>query len=157
MIHVFDRLIELGHDIHLHIIGGISDKEYGEKVMSAAHSREYISVEGRLPRNKLVKLVEEHRYGLHAKKFEHFGMAVAELVAGGAVPFVHNSGGQTEIVDEDPRLVYDDLDSAVQTIDNTLNNVDTYTIQSELSSKSEKFSKARFQQEIQTAVSNTLR
>ena len=29
---------------------------------------------------------------------EHFGIAVAELVRGGAIPFVHDSGGPVEVV-----------------------------------------------------------
>lgn len=38
---------------------------------------------------------------------EHFGMATAEAIASGAIPFVHDSGGQREIV-ADPRLRFTD-------------------------------------------------
>jgi glycosyltransferase involved in cell wall biosynthesis len=38
---------------------------------------------------------------------EHFGMTTPEAIASGAIPFVHNSGGQVEIVD-DERLRFED-------------------------------------------------
>lgn len=38
---------------------------------------------------------------------EHFGMTTPEAIASGAIPFVHNSGGQREIV-PDERLRFDD-------------------------------------------------
>ncbi len=38
---------------------------------------------------------------------EHFGMATAEAIGSGAIPFVHDSGGQREIV-PDPRLRFTD-------------------------------------------------
>jgi glycosyltransferase involved in cell wall biosynthesis len=40
---------------------------------------------------------------------EHFGMATAEAIGSGAVPYVHDSGGQREIV-PDPRLRFCDED-----------------------------------------------
>ncbi len=38
---------------------------------------------------------------------EHFGMTTAEAIASGAIPFVHDSGGQVEIVN-DERLRFED-------------------------------------------------
>jgi len=40
---------------------------------------------------------------------EHFGMTTTEAIASGAIPYVHDSGGQTEIV-IDPRLRFTDMD-----------------------------------------------
>ncbi|MBM2846441.1 MAG: hypothetical protein HW407_1753, partial [Bacteroidetes bacterium] len=40
---------------------------------------------------------------------EHFGMATPEAIASGAIPFVHDSGGQIEIV-IDERLRFSDSD-----------------------------------------------
>lgn len=40
---------------------------------------------------------------------EHFGMATAEAIGSGAIPYVHDSGGQREIV-PDPRLRFKDGD-----------------------------------------------
>ena len=43
-------------------------------------------------------------------KNEHFGMTTVEAIASGAIPFVHNSGGQKEIVNlENLRFNYDQI------------------------------------------------
>ncbi len=44
---------------------------------------------------------------------EHFGMTTAEAIASGAIPFVHNSGGQREIV-PDERLRFTDDEYAAK-------------------------------------------
>lgn len=46
-------------------------------------------------------------------KNEHFGMTTPEAIASGAIPFVHNSGGQVEIVIDD-RLRFEDAEFAAK-------------------------------------------
>ena len=156
MINVFDKLIEKGYDTHLHIVGGVGDKEYQQKVKHAADSREYVSMEGRLARSDLIDIVERHKYGIHSKKFEHFGMVVAELAAGGAIPFVHASGGQTEIVNGSSELTYNSIDSAVKNITRVLNDQELQErLHTQMNSTAKKFDKSEFQNQIQTIVSRT--
>ena len=50
---------------------------------------------------------------------EPFGIAVAEMVNAGAIVFVSNGGGQTEIVDS-PQLIYDGIEEAVEKISRVL-------------------------------------
>jgi len=47
------------------------------------------------------------RFFVFPAQNEHFGMTTAEAIASGALPFVHNSGGQVEIV-PDERLRFED-------------------------------------------------
>ncbi|WP_435552671.1 glycosyltransferase family 4 protein [Natrinema sp. CGMCC1.2065] len=119
-IEIVSRLHQRGHDVHIHHIGPVAHDGYAQKVSEAADQREFVQLEGALPRRELVDLVCSHRYGLHGKKEEHFGMAVAELAAGGTLPFVHDSGGQREIVDRRRELLYQDVDTAVETLDRVL-------------------------------------
>lgn len=119
-IEIIERVRERGHDTHLHIIGATSDDEYATKVKNTAAEREFVFMEGQVPREELVQLLTTHRYGIHAQKNEHFGMAVAELAAAGALPFVHDSGGQRGIVNKQPELMYSDIDDAVETISETM-------------------------------------
>jgi glycosyltransferase involved in cell wall biosynthesis len=70
----------------------------------------------------LAALAARQRYGMHAFKDEHFGMAVAEMLQAGCVPFVHNSGDPPEIVGRDSRLVYDSAEEAAQKIMHVLGN-----------------------------------
>jgi len=56
------------------------------------------------------------RYGIHANRDEHFGIAPAEMMASGCIVFVHNSGGQVEIIGRDLRLCYQTDKAAVEKI-----------------------------------------
>lgn len=65
-----------------------------------------------------------HRYGLHGKCREHFEMAVAEMVAGGAISFVPDNVGQSDIVDRREELLYGTPDEAVTKIDQVCSDSD---------------------------------
>ena len=69
-----------------------------------------------ISRGESAELAARQRYGMHAFKNEHFGMAVAEMVRAGCIPFVHNSGGPPEIVGNDRRLIYESEEDAAQKI-----------------------------------------
>lgn len=122
LIEIIDGVRERGHDVHLHIVGPTVDEEYYEEVTSVVDERSYIELEGELPREDLVELLCTHRYGIQGKEYEHFGMAVAELAAGGALPFVPNNGGQHAIVRDEQRLLYESVSDAIETVDYLLSN-----------------------------------
>jgi glycosyltransferase involved in cell wall biosynthesis len=69
-----------------------------------------------ISRGELAELAARQRYGMHALEDEHFGMAVAEMLRAGCIPFVHNSGGPPEIVGHDSRLIYESEEDAAQKI-----------------------------------------
>lgn len=75
-------------------------------VQAAAARHDWIDLHLNLPRAELCTLISRARIGIHAKEDEHFGISVAELVKAGAIVFVHDSGGQVEIVKNDERLTY---------------------------------------------------
>lgn len=106
LIHAMDELRERGQDCHLHIVGALNDNAYCDKIRSMAADRSHVSLEGGVDREELCGLLESHKYGLHAKRAEHFGMVVAEMCAAGMIPFVHRSGGQVEIVGRSDHLTY---------------------------------------------------
>lgn len=122
IVEVIDGVRERGHDTHLHVVGPTYDEEYRAELDAMADDRAYVDVEGELPREELVETICRHRYGIHGKAYEHFGMSVAELAAGGAIPFVPASGGQSAIVHDDDRLTYESLPDAVDTIDRVLSD-----------------------------------
>jgi glycosyltransferase involved in cell wall biosynthesis len=53
---------------------------------------------------------------------EHFGIAPAELQRAGCITFVHNSGGQVEIVGGDSRLTFDSVEDASERIARVIEN-----------------------------------
>lgn len=115
-IRIVERVRERGHGIHFHVIGPTVDEEYRAELEEMAAGREYIHLEGEIPRSELVERICTHKYGIHGKEFEHFGMAVAELVAGGTVTFVPNSGGQHAIVNGNEAQLYESTEDAVEKI-----------------------------------------
>jgi glycosyltransferase involved in cell wall biosynthesis len=83
---------------------------------------------------------------------EHFGMAPAELVRAGCLVWVHDGGGQVEIVD-DPRLVYGSVEDAVAKIVATLRDPhEIATLRKHLAARGARFSAERFMREVRTAV-----
>jgi len=60
-----------------------------------------------------------HKFGIHARTGEAFGIAVAEMAKAGCIPFVHQEGGPAEIVSH-PLLSYRNIDEAATKIDRVL-------------------------------------
>lgn len=89
--------------------GGAQGMEFAKE---AAAQHDWIDLHINLSRSELCDLMSRARIGVHAKENEHFGISVAELVRCGAAVFVHDSGGQTEIVGNDPKLTYTDVKEA---------------------------------------------
>jgi glycosyltransferase involved in cell wall biosynthesis len=92
------------------------DQPYTERIKRLAAGEEWITFCEDLPRPQLVELLSQQRYGLHGMIDEHFGMAVAELVQAGCIPFCHDSGGPREIVAGESALLYSDVDAAAEKI-----------------------------------------
>ncbi len=120
MIDIVEGVRRRGHDVHLHVIGPVISETYLREIEARAAETPFVHIDGELSRDALVERVCSHRYGLHAKEYEHFGMAVAELLAGGTVTFVPANGGQRDVVGGDDRLTFDGVDEAIETIDRVL-------------------------------------
>ena len=159
IIEILDGVRNRGYDIHLHIIGTISFENRGDsyylkitKLISEQSS--WIIFNENLSREDLLNVIVRHKYGIHGMKNEHFGMAVAEMTLGGCVVFVPNSGGQAEIVQNDPRLLYDSIDEAVEKITLVLDDEKTQIeLQAKLHAHAHSFREDRFMRQIQEIVS----
>jgi glycosyltransferase involved in cell wall biosynthesis len=120
MIEILRRVREFHPQFRFHIVGtrarNASGDEYYKQVRElAARHGDWIELHEDLSRQELSTLFARVRYGLHLMLEEHFGMAVAEMLRAGLIPFVHNSGGQTEIVNQ-PELLFNDDEEAVERI-----------------------------------------
>lgn len=156
-IEIIASLYDRGHDVHLHIVGPPHGAAYMEAVEDAANQYDFVHLEGVVSRQALVDLVCKHKYGIHGKDHEHFGMAVAELAAGGTIPFVPNGGGQREIVHEREEILYETADEAVEKIDRMLSNPELRTeLRGELDDIEERFGRDRFKRTIREVVEETL-
>lgn len=162
MIAILAELRVRGHNLHLHIIGSLLsqplDVAYyqGLERLIQTH-RAWVSLHKNISRVELEELVVQYRYGIHAMRAEHFGIAPAELVRAGCIVFVFNDGGQVEIVGEEPRLRYHSLADAADKIERVLEDDKA---QSELSlalaARAQLFSPERFMHELRTHVTRYL-
>jgi len=120
VISILSRVRQRGHDIHLHILGGADDSPYGLRIKSLAEqNRDWVFLEGWAVGEGKKKLLAGHKYGIHGRENEPFGIAVAEMVNAGCMVFVPKGGGQVEIVDNPALIFHDDAD-AVDKIDTIL-------------------------------------
>jgi glycosyltransferase involved in cell wall biosynthesis len=104
-------------DITLQLVGTFGRDRYSRHIARRVTAeRSWISTQTNLSRAALLELIPHHRYGIHGMQEEHFGMAPAEMVSAGCIVFVPNGGGQVEIVGEQPRLIYNDVEEAAESI-----------------------------------------
>lgn len=117
-VEIVDRLRARGHAIGLLVIGS-GGGDYAEQLRALMQSRPHVTWRQGLGRAEMEQLIAGQRWGLHCAAFEHYGLAPLELQRLGCVTFVHDSGGQAEVV-ADARLKYRDVDDAVERIDAVL-------------------------------------
>lgn len=159
VIKIIGMVREKGWDVHLHIIGPPGeDKAYVERIKDlCVENSSWIFLEGALPRQDLVKLVSKHKFGIHGFEYEHFGIAIAEMVKAGCIVFVPNGGGQVEIVN-DPRLIYQNEEEAVKKICEVLSNPSLETVlRKRLGLNAERFSVDNFMESVKKKVREFLR
>jgi len=115
---VIDILTEVRkvRPMHLHILGRRSRAGYAREIEALCRkNRDWVHLEGEVYGPEKQKLLAGHKYGLSGCYQEAFGIAVAEMVKSGAIVWVPDGGGQTEIV-ADAGLIYSDRDDAVARI-----------------------------------------
>jgi glycosyltransferase involved in cell wall biosynthesis len=123
IISILARVRRHHPDVRLHIVGSFERSHYSRRMRRlAAASADWIQIHEHISRPELTQLLPRIRYGIHGALEEHFGMAPAEMLSAGCIVFVPSGGGQVEIVDNDPRLVYTSEDDAVASILAVLGN-----------------------------------
>ena len=110
-----------------------------------------------LSREELLHLLARNRYGIHANLEEHFGIAVAEMLLAGCIPFVYEKGGPVEIVGDDPHLTYACADDAVEKILHMVNNpiLQRSTLE-KLAARGQLFTVERFMRDVRALVAREL-
>jgi glycosyltransferase involved in cell wall biosynthesis len=141
--------------VELHLAGSRgAEAAYYERVRALVAARSsWLRLHEQLSRVELQRMIGSCRYGIHGMRDEHFGMATAEMVEGGCIVFVPDSGGQVEIVGGNSGLLYANPDDAVQKIVQVLNSGDRQAgLRAELAQRRGAYSSDRFMQAIRDAV-----
>lgn len=153
-IEVIRRLRELGHKVKLRIVGD-GNNPYAE--MTKAEARKYpefVTLEGRLNREKISDLISRTRYGLHMRDYEGFGIAIAELAYAGCLIFAPGQGGgQVEVLNRNPYLLYNGISDAVAKIDRILkDSALREKVRKEMTDYAQRFAAESFVKRIREAV-----
>lgn len=122
LVEIVARLRELGHEVTLTLVGSQEDAALLQEIkqLVAMHSG-WLRLILEPSREEVDELIASHEFGIHGMVDEHYGMAVAELVLGGCLTFVHDSGGQVEIVPQ-MEARYRDRDHAVELLHRVLSD-----------------------------------
>jgi len=121
-VQIVDAVRDKGHDLSLTLIGHPDSPDFANELRSMAARRPWFRILENLKRDELLAEVSQHRYGIHPMLEEHFGIAPAELQRSGCIPFVHDSGGQVEIVGRDERLTFQDVGDGARKIASVIEN-----------------------------------
>ena len=158
IIEILDRVRSLGHTVHLHIIGGKESNAYASMVEELCQrNADWITQEGRIVGDDKIEMLLKHRYGLHGCHGDAFPGAVIEMIKAGCLVWVHNSGGQADIVNH-PALLYSDINDAVEKIDKVLRDSELQTaLQRHEALQVQPFSTETFIKEIRHLVERWLR
>ncbi|HEV3076729.1 MAG TPA: glycosyltransferase [Thermoanaerobaculia bacterium] len=150
---IVDALRGQGHDLALTLIGHREDPRYEARLRGLAAARPWLRLLPDLGRRELLAELGSHRYGLHTTRDEHFGIAPAEILAAGCVPFVHASGGPVEIVGAHPDLVFDTVADAVERIGRVLADAELeLALRRHAARRRRRFTAARFCAELRAIV-----
>jgi glycosyltransferase involved in cell wall biosynthesis len=153
MINIVSRVRQLGNDVHLHIIGPIGEDAYGRMIAGKiAEHAAWCFADGSKRGREKFELLARHKYAIHGRDGEAFGIAIAEQVRSGCIPFVPDSGGPVEIVAE-PSLCYRDEADAVEKIDAVLRDEARQArLREHLAERAKLFTTERFCEEFRQIV-----
>jgi glycosyltransferase involved in cell wall biosynthesis len=154
---ILDQVRILGHAIQMHLVGTGDDDAYLGQIKQLCEARrEWVLFHVPLYGEDKLKLLARCRYGLNACSREAFGIATAEFMKSGILPFVPQEGAQAEIVQE-RELIYQDIEDAALKIDALLRSE---TRQQELHQamlrRGAEFTPERFCQAVRDLVSRVL-
>jgi glycosyltransferase involved in cell wall biosynthesis len=155
-VEIVEAVRNRGHDVHLHVIGGLGG-DYGDSIRRLCETRKsWVSLEGPLYGKQKCEMLSRHRYGIHACRGEAFGIAVAEMVKAGCIPFVPAEGGAAEIVNHSA-LTYANVEEAADKIDAVLRQEALQDdLRGHLALRGQQFSPQRFMEGIRKAVEEFL-
>jgi glycosyltransferase involved in cell wall biosynthesis len=114
LIDIFARVQRKYPAAEFLIMGESADPVYEESLREHARAAGVaVSFEPNAGSTQVWETLSSSMFFVHGRKFEHFGIAILEAVAAGCLAFVHDSGGQTEIV-RSPLLRYKEPADVVQ-------------------------------------------
>jgi glycosyltransferase involved in cell wall biosynthesis len=152
-VEIVERVRRQGIDLSLTLISHREQAAYERRIAALASDRPWFRILFDLSRFELAAEVASHRYGIHCMEGEHFGIAVAEMLRAGVVPFVHDSGGQVEIVGGRRELCFRDAADGAEKIASVMTQASLESdLRQQLLVRRDCFSADRFCSELRSLV-----
>ncbi len=140
-------------DIGLTLISSSQQPAYANRMAALAATRPWFRILSDISREELTREVAQHRYGIHTMEEEHFGIAPAEQLQAGCIPFVHDSGGPVDIVGGYRELRFTDArDAAAKIITVIQNPALENEIRQQLAQRRDMYSSGKFTESIRRIV-----
>ncbi|RPJ36874.1 MAG: glycosyltransferase family 1 protein [Deltaproteobacteria bacterium] len=120
IIVILEKVRALGRNIHLHIIGTIGDQRYLQSLKPLiTKNKDWVFLNTNVSNQEKTQLLVSHKYGIHGRANEPFGIAVAEMVRAGCLVWVPGGGGQVEIVAH-ADLTYSNIEEAAHKVNSVM-------------------------------------
>jgi glycosyltransferase involved in cell wall biosynthesis len=157
-VFTIEHVRQKGYDINLHIVSASAVPHYRDYIFGLQKDRKrWLHIHERLSPSELKSLMKNCRYGIHTRENEQFGIAVAEMVRAGLIPFVPDNGGPKEILNEEPLLCFKDANDAIEKICSVLDSSDTQSIlRQRLQARGRLFSTEAFQENFKKLFQQAL-
>lgn len=158
-IRIIDGVRARGFDVGLHIVGHAPDARYFDTLRRMQKARSsWLTFDTDVSRSALTELLHRHKYGIHPREAEQFGIGVAEMAASGCLPFVPSAGGQAEIVGRDSRLLFDTPEEAIDKIVRVLDSADLQdSVRRKVMSLADDFSVSRFMENFRRLIDDAMK
>jgi len=135
-------------EVKFYLCGSITNQYYFEKLKKEATKTKNVIICPAIRQDLLTKLMSESLIFLHSMHGEHFGIAIAEAIAAGCIPVVHDSGGPREIVPFE-ELRYKTKEEAINIIEKLLRKTELCkNYRKKLQSHIEQFDEKVFQKKM---------
>jgi glycosyltransferase involved in cell wall biosynthesis len=157
IIEIVERVRASGSDLRLQIAGRAGDQRRDRRYLQWLSARVaatggWASLHEDLPRAALLELLGSVRYGLHAFRDEPFGIAVAEMLRAGCIPFAHRGGGVPEILGTDELLFTSPSEAVRKLLAVIGSEADQRRLRGALAERAEQFSEEVFVRRIRELV-----
>lgn len=143
--------------VHLHVLGRPARAAYAREIDRLCRANQsWVRLEGEIYGREKDALLARHKYGISGCRGEALGVALAEMVVSGAVVWVPDGGGQTEVV-ADRALVFDGRDDAVSRIVSVITDpARESALRRHLEGRAAAFSSSRFVSGVRSVVRDFL-
>ncbi|MGZ5453013.1 MAG: glycosyltransferase family 4 protein [Candidatus Aminicenantales bacterium] len=143
--------------VHLHILGRPARAAYAREIERLCGSNPgWVHLEGEIYGPEKDAFLARHKYGISGCRGEALGVGLAEMIVSGAIVWVPDGGGQTEVV-TDAALIYAGRDDAVSRIVNVITDAGRETaLRRHLEERAAVFSSSRFVSGLRAVVRDFL-